>query len=85
MKQLFDIAHKDSYKLIQIEDKIFVADQRCERKMRTAGVDKELAQEKFESGERTPLVLYWSWKFMSDKTHANTADQNSSHSHWASC
>jgi hypothetical protein len=46
INQLFDIAHIQAMKLIKIEeDKLFLIDQRTERKMIMSTIDKELAEQ----------------------------------------
>ena len=53
MKLLFDISHKDTETLMNIEeDKIFLKDQQGVRKMVMAGVDKQLTQQEERTAQR---------------------------------
>jgi hypothetical protein len=53
INQLFDIAHIQAMKLIKIEeDKLFLIDQRTERKMIMSTIDKELAEQEERTAQR---------------------------------
>ena len=50
---IFDIAHKNAELMIKVQaDKDFLADQRGDRKMSLAGIDKKLSAQEQHAEER---------------------------------